>query len=72
MDQTFTTPGVLATTEAVDLRRDHRQREVVEHGVSLQQHGGSVAAFEFLAARHVRRDVIQRVLLQPGRMRGCD
>jgi hypothetical protein len=71
MNQTLTKDGGPAPAAQADLRRDHRQREIVDHGVALQQHGGSIAAFEFLDARHVRRDVIQRVLLEPGRMRGA-
>lgn len=50
-------------------RSDERQREIVDHGIHMQQSGNTVAAFEFLRGRDVDRRVIQRVLLDPRRRR---
>jgi hypothetical protein len=59
----------LALAEPVDGRTDSHLRDVVEHGIYMQQSGNTVAAVEFLKARDVDLKVIRRVLLEPQRRR---
>lgn len=46
-------------------RRDHRQRDIVEDGILMQQHTSTITAVEYLKARGVEPGVIRRVLLGP-------
>lgn len=46
-------------------RQDHRQRDIVEDGILMQQHSSTVTAVEYLKARGVDPGVIRRVLLGP-------
>jgi hypothetical protein len=46
-------------------RQDHRQRDIVEDGILMQQHANTVTAVEYLKARGVEPGVIRRVLLGP-------
>jgi hypothetical protein len=50
-----------------DMRRDLRQRDVVARGVALLGDAGMVPAVEFLKSHKVKSQVIERVLLEPGR-----
>ena len=52
-----------------DMRRDVRQRDVVARGVALLGDAGMVPAVEFLKSHQVKSQVIERVLLEPGRRR---
>lgn len=52
-----------------EMRRDQRQREVVARGVALLGDAGMVPAVEFLKSHKVKSQVIERVLLEPGRRR---
>jgi hypothetical protein len=51
-------------------RQDHRQHDIVELGILMQQSDNSVAALEYLKARNIDPQVIRRVLLEPERRRG--
>jgi hypothetical protein len=46
-------------------RRDHRQRDIVEDGILMQQCSNTITAVEYLKARGVEPGVIRRVLLGP-------
>ncbi|MBQ5949952.1 hypothetical protein [Massilia sp. ST3] len=50
-----------------DLRRDLLQRDVVARGLALLRDCGTLAALEFLKRHAVQPQVIERVLLDPGR-----
>ncbi|GAB3454921.1 hypothetical protein GCM10027321_06810 [Massilia terrae] len=70
MDQTSApNNGGLAIAEATDLRSDRVQREIVEHGILMREHGQTMSAIEYLRARDVAAHVICRVLLEPHRRR---
>lgn len=66
MDQT--SPD-LAVSDGCNLRQDHRQRDIVEHGILMREHGSTMAAIEYLRMRDVAPHVIRRVLLEPDRRR---
>jgi hypothetical protein len=71
MDQSlYENSGGSAIAEPNNARLDHRQHEIVEHGILLQLNGNTVSAFEFLRGRDVDPQVIRRVLLEPHRRRG--
>ena len=44
-------------------------RDVVNHGISMQEAGNTVSAIEYLKARDVAPEIIERVLLNPQRRR---
>jgi hypothetical protein len=71
MDQSPATipadPGVAAPTCT---RQDHRQRDIVEDGILMQQISNTMTAVEYLKARGVEPGVICRVLLGPDSRRG--
>jgi hypothetical protein len=46
-------------------RQDHRQRDIVEDGILMQENGNTITAVEYLKARGVDPGVIRRVLLGP-------
>ncbi len=50
-------------------RMDVAMRDVVNHGISMQEDGNTVSAIEYLKARDVSPAVIERVLLNPQRRR---
>lgn len=53
-------------------RQDDAQREIVEHGIRMQQYSNTMTAVEFLRSRDIGPHVIARVLLEPNRRRGND
>jgi len=50
-------------------RTDARQRRIVDAGIAVQGSANTMSAFEFLRARDIGADVIERVLLEPHRRR---
>lgn len=53
-----------------ELRRDLRQRDVVDDGLALLRVAGTLTALEYLRSRDVDGKVIARVLLDPAKRRG--
>jgi len=53
-----------------ELRRDLRQRDIVDDGLALLSVVGTLSALEYLKTRDVDARVIARVLLDPTRRRG--
>lgn len=64
----FQFPGDLAIATA-DARLDERQRDIVDHGILMQQTSNTMTAFEYLRSRDIEGHVIERVLLEPARRR---
>jgi hypothetical protein len=60
------TDGLAAMGEC---RTDARQRRIVDAGIAVQGSSNTMSAFEFLRARDIGTDVIERVLLEPHRRR---
>ncbi|RSZ60539.1 hypothetical protein HF313_21350 [Massilia atriviolacea] len=52
-------------------RQDLRQRDIVNHAISVQESSNTMAAIEYLKSRDIPPDVIARVLLEPQRRRGA-
>jgi len=61
--------GNSALAEADYQRQDLRKRDIVNHGISVQESSNTVAAIEYLKAHDIDADVIERVLLEPQRRR---
>ncbi len=61
-------PGQMAAV-AASQRLDLRQRDIVNHGISVQESSNTVSAIEYLKAHDVAAHVIERVLLEPHRRR---
>jgi hypothetical protein len=62
--------GGMSVAEADYQRVDVRRRDIVNHGISVQESGNTVSAIEYLKAHDIDPDVIERVLLEPHRRRG--
>ena len=62
--------GDLAVAEADTQRRDLRRRDIVNHGISVQESSNTMSAIEYLKANDIDPSVIERVLLEPSRRRG--
>jgi hypothetical protein len=60
----------LAVAEADYQRLDLRRRDIVNHGISVQESSNTVSAIEYLKSHDIDPDVIERVLLEPNRRRG--
>jgi len=60
----------LAVAEAEYQRLDLRRRDIVNHGISVQESSNTVSAIEYLKSHDIDPDVIERVLLEPNRRRG--
>jgi hypothetical protein len=58
-------PGDLAIATPADARLDLRQRDIVDHGVLMQQRSNTMSAVEYLKSRDIDPRVIERVLLGP-------
>ncbi|MES2324318.1 MAG: hypothetical protein V4633_18850 [Pseudomonadota bacterium] len=67
--QNLMTSGNSAVAEADCQRQDLRKRDIVNHGISVQECSNTVAAIEYLKAHDIDADVIERVLLEPQRRR---
>lgn len=50
-------------------RSDGLQRDIVNHGISVQESSNTMAAVEYMKAHDVNPAVIERVLLEPARRR---
>lgn len=61
--------GDLAIANPTDARLDLQKRDIVQHGISLQQSSNTMSAVEYLKSRDVAAHVIERVLLEPRRRR---
>jgi len=62
-------PGDHAIATATDPRLDRQKRDIVQHGISMQQSSNTMSAVEYLKSRDVAAHVIERVLLEPRRRR---
>jgi hypothetical protein len=63
-------PASHAVLAAPDYERlDLRCRDIVNHGISVQESSNTVAAIEYLKAHDIDPTVIERVLLEPQRRR---
>ncbi|WP_229509535.1 hypothetical protein [Massilia sp. CCM 8734] len=62
--------GGLALAEPNYQRLDLRQRDIVNHAISVQASSNTMSAIEYLKAQDIHPDVIERVLLEPERRRG--
>ncbi|HEY0064485.1 MAG TPA: hypothetical protein VGC21_20380, partial [Telluria sp.] len=59
----------LALAQADYQRIDLRRRDIVNHGISVQESSNTVSAIEYLSAHDIAPEVIERVLLEPHRRR---
>lgn len=50
-------------------RQDLRRRDIVNHGISVQESSNTMSAIEYLKAHDIDASVIERVLLEPQRRR---
>ena len=64
--------GDLAIASSTDPRLDRQKRDIVQHGISMQQSSNTMSAVEYLKSRDVASHVIERVLLEPRRRRSLD
>lgn len=58
-------PDDLAIATPVDARLDLCQRDIVDHGILMQQSSNTMSAVEYLKSRDIDPRVIERVLLGP-------
>jgi hypothetical protein len=61
--------GNLALAEPHYQRLDLQRRDIVNHGISVQESSNTVAAIEYLKTHDIDPTVIERVLLEPQRRR---
>lgn len=59
----------LALAEPSYERLDVKRRDIVNHGISVQESSNTMAAVEYLKAHDIDARVIERVLLEPQRRR---
>jgi hypothetical protein len=59
----------LALAEPHYERLDLQRRDIVNHGISVQESSNTMAAVEYLKAHDIDASVIERVLLEPQRRR---
>ena len=50
-------------------RQDMRRRDIVNHGISVQESSNTMSAIEYLKSHDIDPAVIERVLLEPHRRR---
>ena len=63
-------PGSTDTVAVADYQRqDMRRRDIVNHGISVQESSNTMSAIEYLKSHDIDPDVIERVLLEPQRRR---
>ena len=63
-------PGDTDAVAVTDYQRqDVRRRDIVNHGISVQESSNTMSAIEYLKAHDIDPDVIERVLLEPHRRR---
>ena len=64
------TAGDLATIATAPYQRlDARMRDIVDHGISVQENTNTMSALEYLRSHGIAARVIERVLLEPQRRR---
>lgn len=63
--------GGLALAEPAYQRQDLRQRDIVNHAISVQECSNTMAAIEYLKSQDIHPEVIERVLLEPERRRAA-
>ena len=61
--------GDLAVAEPNYERSDMRRRDIVNHGISMQESSNTISALEYLKSHDIAPDVIARVLLEPAQRR---
>jgi hypothetical protein len=61
----------LALADPAYQRQDMRQRDIVNHAISVQESSNTMSAIEYLKAQDIHPDVIERVLLEPERRRAA-
>jgi GMP synthase PP-ATPase subunit len=61
--------GALQAVESDYQRQDERRRDIVNHGISVQESRNTMSAIEYLKSHDIAPDVIERVLLEPHRRR---
>lgn len=61
--------AALQAVETDYQRLDERRRDIVNHGISVQESSNTVSAIEYLKAHDIAAHVIERVLLEPQRRR---
>jgi hypothetical protein len=61
--------GALCAARPDYQRQDNRRRDIVNHGISVQESSNTVSAIEYLKSHDIAPDVIERVLLEPQRRR---
>ena len=59
----------LALAEPHYERLDLKRRDIVNHGISVQESSNTMAAVEYLKSHDIDARVIERVLLEPQRRR---
>jgi len=69
MNRTAIDSGGSAVAEVQYQRTDLYRRDIVNHGISVQESGNTMSALEFLKSHDIDPDVIERVLLEPQRRR---
>lgn len=62
--------GGQALAEEDYQRQDMHRRDIVNHGISVQESSNTMSAIEYLKSHDIDPDVIERVLLEPQRRRG--
>lgn len=62
-------PAHVLSAAPANLRRDERQRDIVDHAITVQEHSNTIVALEYLKSNDVSPGVIERVLLNPERRR---
>lgn len=58
-----------AASDKANQRRDARRRDIVDHGLAMQQGANTMCAVEYLKSHGIPPAVIARVLLEPQRRR---
>ena len=61
-----------AANSKTNQRHDAHRRDIVNHGLAMQQGANTMCAVEYLKAQGIAPAVIQRVLLEPQRRRHFD
>ena len=61
--------GDTAVAEPDYQRQDLRKRDIVNHGICVQENTNTVSAVEYLKSHDIDPAVIKRVLLEPQRRR---
>lgn len=61
--------GDTAVAEPDYQRQDLRKRDIVNHGICVQESTNTVSAVEYLKSHDIDPAVIKRVLLEPQRRR---